>query len=69
MMADSAVVMVVIAVVNSVILFETHKMLDGDAKSGLRIADLTLLCLQLLVLVSGSPVAKMLVTRQDALTR
>lgn len=59
--------MVVIAVMSSVILFETDKMLDGDARSGLRITDLTLLCLQSLALVSGSPKAKRLVTRHDAL--
>ena len=57
MMTALAVVMVV----TSVILFETDKM------SGLRIAHLTLSCLQSFALVSGSPSAKMLVTRQYAL--
>lgn len=69
MMIALAVVMVVTAVVTSVILFETDRMLDCDARSGLRIADLTLSCLQSLAFVSGSPRAKILVSLQDALAR
>jgi hypothetical protein len=57
-MTALAVVMVATAMVINVILFETDKMLNCDARSGLRIADLTLSCLPSLALVSGSHKAK-----------
>jgi hypothetical protein len=60
----------VVVVVGSVILFETDKMLDGDASLGPRIADLSLFCLPSVALASGSPeAAKRLVIRQDAHAR